>query len=84
MLSLKAAILHARGDVPGALALLNRGVGDHPGDEDLLMDLALLCLDQNSVDLGIRVLEAGAARFPGSVRLAMMLGVFLVRASRSD
>ncbi|MCC6537460.1 MAG: tetratricopeptide repeat protein [Bryobacterales bacterium] len=83
-LSLQAAALRARGDVPGALALLQRGVADYPRDERLLVELAALCLDQNAVELGIRVLEAGVGAMPQSARLLTALGVLHVRAGQAE
>lgn len=83
-LSLHAAALRARGDVPGALTLLQRGVAEYPRDERLLVELAALCLDQNAVELGIRVLEAGVAAMPESARLLTALGVLHVRAGKAE
>ncbi len=82
--SLHAAALRARGDVPGALALLQRGVAEYPRDERLLVELAALCLDHNAVELGIRVLEAGVAAMPESARLLTALGVLQVRDGQAE
>ncbi len=79
-LSLKALVLRERNEIPQALEVLQGAVAAYPGDERLLLDLALLCLDQNSVELGTAVLEAGLSRLPRSVRLLTALGVFQVRA----
>ncbi|MCX6608128.1 MAG: tetratricopeptide repeat protein [Acidobacteria bacterium] len=79
-LSLKALVLRERNEIPQALEVLQGAVAAYPGDERLLLDLALLCLDQNSVDLGTAVLEAGLSRLPRSVRLLTALGVFQVRS----
>ncbi len=79
-LSLKALVLRERNEIPHALEVLQTAVAAYPADERLLLDLALLCLDQNSVDLGTAVLEAGLSRLPRSVRLLTALGVFQVRA----
>ena len=79
-LSLKALVLRERNEIPEALEVLQGAVAAYPGDERLLLDLALLCLDQNAVDLGAAVLEAGLSRLPRSVRLLTALGVFQVRS----
>ena len=79
-LSLKALVLRERNEIPQALDVLQSAVAAYPGDERLLLDLALLCLDQNSVELGTAVLEAGLSRLPRSIRLLTALGVFQVRA----
>lgn len=78
--SLRAAALRAGKDVPKALAVLQEAVGRYPKDERLLVELALLCLDQNAVELGVKVLEAGVVNNPESPRLRTALGVFRVRA----
>lgn len=78
-ISLRAACHRALKDIPEALDTLQAGVREHPRDERLLLDLAILCLDQNSVELGTRVIEAGLERNPGSARLLTTLGVFQVR-----
>lgn len=84
VLSLQAAALRSSKDVPHALEVLQAAVASHPGDERLLVELALLCLDQNALDLGVAVLEAGVARMPASARLHAVLGVFRVRAGSMD
>jgi tetratricopeptide (TPR) repeat protein len=83
-LSLRAAALRASKRIPEALALLQSAIERYPLDERLLLDLALLCLDQNSIELGVSVLDAAVARLPKSVRLHTALGVFHVRAGRFE
>ncbi len=78
-LSLQAAALRERKEIPRAIEVLQRAIAVHPRDERLLLDLAVICLDQNAVGLGIAVLEAGVSNIPGSVRLLTFLGVFQMR-----
>jgi len=82
--SLRAAALRATREVPKALAVLQSAVERYPRDERLLLELALLCLDQNAIELGIRVLEAGAANHPAPARLLTALGVFRVRSGETE
>ncbi|MFN0106314.1 MAG: tetratricopeptide repeat protein [Bryobacteraceae bacterium] len=83
-LSLQAAALRERREIPRAIEVLQRAVAAYPRDERLLLDLAVLCLDQNAVEIGIAVIEAGLKNIPGSVRLLTALGVFHVRAGRLE
>lgn len=78
-LSLRAAAFRALKEVPMALEVLQAAVRQYPHDERLFQELALLCLDQNAIELGVSILEAGVANNPASVRLLTALGVFRVR-----
>jgi tetratricopeptide (TPR) repeat protein len=82
-MSLRAAAHRARKEIPVALQTLQEAVAAFPDHEPLLLDLAMLCLDQNAVELGIAVLEGGVARFPKSARARTALGVFRARAGKS-
>ena len=82
-LSLRAAAHRARKEIPQALETLQGAVAAFPNDEALLLDLAMLCLDQNAVELGVAVLESGVARFPQSARARTALGVFRARAGKT-
>jgi len=83
-LSLRAAALKALKQVPKALEVLQAAVRQYPHDERLLQELAVVCLDQNAIELGISVLEAGVENNPASVRLLTALGVFRVRLGETD
>lgn len=82
-LSLRAAAHRARKEIPQALETLQGAVAAFPDHEPLLLDLAMLCLDQNAIELGIAVLEGGVARFPKSARARTALGVFRARAGKA-
>jgi tetratricopeptide (TPR) repeat protein len=79
-MSLRAAALQASNDTPKALEVLQAAVRRYPQQERLLIDLAMLCLEQNAIELGISVLQAGITHIPGSARLLTALGVLHVRA----
>ena len=83
-LSLQAAALRERNEIPRAIEVLQRAIAAHPADERLLLDLAVICLDRNAVELGIAVLEAGLVNIPGSIRLLTALGVFHVRSGNLE
>jgi tetratricopeptide (TPR) repeat protein len=83
-LSLRAAALRALKDVPKALEVLQAAVRRYPQDERLFQELALLCYDQNAIELGVSILEAGVQHNPNSVRLLTALGVFRVRLGENE
>lgn len=83
-LSLRASALKALKQVPKALEVLQAAVRRYPNDERLYQELALLCLDQNAIELGVSVLEAGVGNNPSSVRLLTALGVFRVRLGETE
>lgn len=83
-LSLRGAALKALKQVPKALEVLQAAVRQYPNDERLFQELALLCLDQNAIELGVSILEAGVRNNPASVRLLTALGVFRVRLGETD
>ncbi|MFN7922125.1 MAG: tetratricopeptide repeat protein [Bryobacteraceae bacterium] len=72
------------GDVAQALAVLQKAIRSHPGDERLLIDLAVLCMDNKAVDLGVEVMQAGIAAKPRSAQLHTLLGVLEVRHGDMD
>ncbi len=83
-LSLRGAALKALKQVPKALEVLQAAVRQYPNDERLFQELALLCLDQNAIELGVSILEAGVRNNPASARLLTALGVFRVRLGETD
>ncbi len=76
---LLASAYEAAGDTPKALAVLQRSVHENSGNEQLLIDLGVLCMDHGSLGLGLEVVRAGLQEAPGSARLQTLLGVLLVR-----
>ncbi len=83
-LSLRATALKAMKQVPKALEVLQAAVRQYPHDERLYQELALLCLDQNAIELGVSVLGAGVVNNPSSIRLLTALGVFRVRLGETE
>lgn len=81
-LSLLASAYQAQKQIPKAVKVLHQAIAIHPREERLYLDLAALCLDHNSLDLGIEVAGAGLKNIPDSSRLATLLGVLQVRAGR--
>lgn len=83
-LSLRASAWKALKQVPKALEVLQAAVRQYPNDERLFQELALLCLDQNAIELGVSILEAGVRNNPASVRLLTAMGVFRVRLGETE
>ena|GEM_PF-1583100 len=83
-LRLLASALESAGQTPKALDVLQRAIGQHPGEERLLIDLAVLCMEHKSIHLGVEVVRAGLLRSPGSARLHTLLGVLLVRGGEFE
>jgi tetratricopeptide (TPR) repeat protein len=83
-LSLRGSALKALKQVPKALEVLQAAVRQYPNDERLFQELALMCLDQNAIELGVSILEAGVRNNPSSVRLLTALGVFRVRLGETE
>lgn len=81
---LYSSALESAGDTPNAFAVLQRAIGQHPGDERLLIDLAVLCMDHQAFDLGIEVTQAGIGRSPSSARLHTLRGVLLARRGDTE
>lgn len=77
---LLASAQEALGDSPKALSVLQRALKQNPTNEQLLIDLAVMCMDHHSLDLGLDVVRAGLQTTPTSARLQTLLGVLLVRS----
>jgi Flp pilus assembly protein TadD len=83
-LSLLASAYQAAKQIPKAVEVLHKAIAIHPRDERLYIDLAVVCLDHNSLDVGMEVAVTGLKNIPNSSRLATLLGVLQVRAGRME
>jgi Flp pilus assembly protein TadD len=77
---LLASAQEALGDTPKAFSVLQRGIQQNPRNEQLLIDLTILCLDHKALEIGLEVVRAGIQASPGSAKLLTLLGVLLVRS----
>lgn len=77
---LLAKAYEVRGEIFLALAVLQRASQRHPHDEQLLIDLAVMCLDHRvSLDLPVEAIRLGVPHSPAPAKLETLLGVLLVR-----
>jgi Flp pilus assembly protein TadD len=81
---LLASAFESLGETPKALSILQKALQSNPSAEPLLLDLAVLCMDHNSLDLAEEVIQAGINRLPASARLHTLLGVLRVRQGNVD
>ena len=77
---LLASALEALGQTPQAFSVLQRALARDPRNEQLLIDLGVLCMDHHAFDLGLEVLRAAIQASPASARLQTLFGVLLVRS----
>ena len=77
---LLASALEALGDTPKAFTVLQRALQQNPRNEQLLIDLAVMCMDHHAFDLGLEVVQAAIQASPASARLQTLLGVIFVRS----
>ncbi|MGH9633090.1 MAG: tetratricopeptide repeat protein, partial [Bryobacteraceae bacterium] len=83
-LRLAAASRMALEDTEQALKLLQRAVHLYPREESHYIDLASLCLEHESYDLGLEILEAGQKNAGPSPRLHAILGVFYAELGKHE
>src|SRR5262245_20172412 len=79
-----AAAYEANKQTPQAIEVLRRAIAVYPREERLYTDLAAICLEHNSIPIGLNVLEAGERNIPQSARIQTMLGVLHVRADQVE
>ena len=73
-----------KGDVKEAYDSLRTATKLEPAAEDNYVDLAALCLDDESYDLGLEILDVGIHYVPNSYRLYVQRGFMLVMRGRME
>lgn len=81
-LNLIAAAYEADGRTPEAVAALRQAIVLAPRSADNYLDLATICLDHKSFQVGVDVLNAGLRALPQSAPLYVERGVLLVQMGR--
>lgn len=82
-LNLLAEIYTEKDKVPEAIAALRRATEIAPRDERNYIDLATLCLDHQSTDLGIQIAGIGLKNIPDSAKLYALRGAMYAQAGNS-
>jgi tetratricopeptide (TPR) repeat protein len=81
-LSLLAEAQEAHLDTPGALETLKKAIRLFPKQERLYLQLAELCMQHNSYDLGLEVTQAGIENLSTTPGLLTMQGVIYAQLGR--
>lgn len=84
VLSLYAAALEEDGQVAEAVSTLRRATELYPREERHYLDLAAICLDHSSFDLGLEILDVAARNLPDSPRLHSTRGALLVQMAKYE
>lgn len=82
-LNLLAEIYTEENRIPEAIAALRRATEIAPRDERNYIDLATLCLDHQSTDLGIQIAGIGLKNIPNSAKLYALRGAMYAEAGNS-
>jgi tetratricopeptide (TPR) repeat protein len=72
------------GDIKNAYDSLRAATRLEPTTEENYLDLAALCLDEESYDVGLEVLDVGLHYVPNSYRLYVQRGFMLVMRGRME
>ncbi|MFQ5968153.1 MAG: tetratricopeptide repeat protein [Acidimicrobiia bacterium] len=79
VLSLLADAQRAALDTPGAVATLQKSIRLYPRGERFYLQLAELCMEHSSYDLGLEVTEIGVKNLPDSSSILTMHGILLAQ-----
>ena len=82
-LNLLAEIYTENDKIPEAIAALRRATEIAPGDERNYIDLATLCVDHQSTDLGLQIADIGLKNIPNSAKLYALRGAINAQAGNS-
>ncbi len=84
LLSLASDIDEAAGNTPRAVALLRQAIVLQPDNANLYNAFALMCLDHDSWQVGIDMINAGLIRIPRDPSLYLSRGLLYVQLSKFD
>ena len=82
-LNLLAEIYTEKDKIPEAIAALRRATEIAPRDERNYIDLATLCVDHQSTDLGLQIADIGLKNIPKSAKLYTLRGAINALAGNS-
>lgn len=82
--SLASEIYEAKGDTPHAVPLLRQAIILEPLNPDHYIRFAGLCLDHDSIKVGIEIVDMGIQRFPKNSRLYIARGILNAQLADLD
>ena len=84
ILSLASQAAEAIKDTPKAVALLRQAIVLSPTAQDYYIAFAALCLDHDSFQVGIDMVNAGLSRIPNAARLYISRGLLYAQKDEYD
>ena len=84
ILSLASQAYEAVGNTPQAVSLLHQAIVLNPANADYYVAFATLCLDHDSFQLGIDMMNAGLARIPNNPSLYISRGLLYGQLAEFD
>jgi len=84
ILSLASEVYEATGNTPRAVALLRQAIVQSPATANYYVSFASLCLDHQSFQVGIDMLDAGLARIPNDPALYISRGLLYAQLAQFD
>ena len=84
ILSLASQAAEAIKDTPRAVALLRQAIVLSPTTQDYYIAFAALCLDHESFQVGIDMINAGLSRIPHAARLYLSRGLLYAEEAKYD
>ena len=84
VLELAAAAFEADGNTPDAVRLLRQAIVDDRHNVDLYIDFANLCLDHQSYQVGVNMMDAGLDAEPKAAPLYAARGILYVQLAQFD
>jgi tetratricopeptide (TPR) repeat protein len=84
VLELAAAAFEADEDTPEAVRVLRQAIVSDPHDVDLYVDFATLCLDHQSFQVGVDMIDTGLDVEPKAAPLYVARGILYVQLAQYD
>ena len=84
VLELAAAAYEADGNTPEAVRILRQAIVSDPHDVDLYVDFANLCLDHESYEVGVDMIDAGLNAEPKAAPLYVARGILYIQLAQYD
>jgi tetratricopeptide (TPR) repeat protein len=83
-LQLTASAYEASGDTPQAVRLLREAIVSDPHNVDLYLDFANICMDHQSFEVGITMMNSGLLGQPNAPELYVARGILYVQLAQYE